>query len=176
VIGLALLDSGTPPERIAIVRAAVLRSWCRAGRWRSFWWATPTYAAARSLELLAASGGVPPSVVATETARLAEDDRVMAPPLEVAQRLAAAVALGAPAAVSAERWAGALLTAQCADGGWAPSPLLLVPGQADPSRSTAHADHERVFGTAQALTALAAWRGARSRRSPWPRTWAGRWD
>ena len=148
-VGLALADPRT-------VRRAVLAARQGDGLWRSFWWATPSYATARALELLAASGGVPPVTAAAAAAWL----RAAGPPptaFEAAQRVAAALAARAPAGSHAS----ALRRLQLPDGGWPPSPALLVPSQADGTPGESHADHARLHTTACAVAVL---RRAASRR------------
>lgn len=141
-VGLALADPQT-------VRRAVLAARQPDGLWRAFWWATPAYATARALELLAASGGVPRVTAAAAAAWL----RPAGPPVtafEAAQRLGAALAAGAPAGSHAS----ALRRLQLPDGGWPASPELLVPSQADGTPGATHADHARLHTTACAVAVL----------------------
>jgi hypothetical protein len=141
-VGLALAD----PRK---VRRAVLAARQGDGLWRAFWWATPAYATARALELLAASGGVPPVTAAAAAAWLG----AAGPPataFEAAQRLDAAFAVGAPAGSHAS----ALLRLQLRDGGWPASPALLVPSQVDGTPGEPHSDHARLHTTACAVAVL----------------------
>jgi hypothetical protein len=138
-VGLALANAQQ-------VRAALLGMRGANGVWCSFWWTTDAYATARSLELLAATGGIPAHVIVDTRAWL-----VAAPPaesaFEAAQLLQAATFVGA-------RRDGELVSFREADGGWPASPALLTPSQSDGTPGVPHADLNRLLTTASALTAL----------------------
>lgn len=147
-VGLAAAARGASRALLRLVRAAVLASRTPAGTWRSFWWATDAYALARSLELLAATGGVPATVAAA--ARAAVHERTGGSAFEAAQLLTSATLAGAATRALAAR----LLDLQERDGGWPPSAELLVPDQLDGRSGPAHEDGNRLHSTAAALEAL----------------------
>ncbi len=141
-VGLALAD----PRR---ARPAVLAARMPGGVWQSFWWTTPAYATARSLELLAATGGLPVEVASDAHAWL---NALCAPAtgFEAALRLEIADRLDEQPDAHRAR----LLALQRADGGWDPSPALLTPAQADGTPGLPHADVNRLLTTATAAAAL----------------------
>ncbi len=151
--GLALVAAGAPGDAIATVRAAVLAARDPGGGWRAFWWTTNLYATARALEFLAATGGIAPETAAGARVQLTRA-RARAPEsaLEAAQRLHVAVLAGA----DTRPHRADLLHRQDPDGGWPPSPALLVPDQRTGAPGVPHADPGRVMTTALALVALAA--------------------
>ena len=138
-VGLALADARH-------VRAAVLAMRGDNGVWHSFWWTTDAYATARSLELLAATGGIPADVTADTRAWLGA-----APPAETA--FEAAQLLQTATLVGAGR-DGELASFREPDGGWPASPALLTPSQSDGTPGEPHADPNRLLTTASALAAL----------------------
>ena len=150
--GLALVAAGEH-SLAARVRDAVLRTWRTKEEWVPFWWATPAYASAQNLEFLAATGGIPEDVAAGESARLL-CRRPAGSAIETTQVLAMALLLGLREAACEA--CQLLLRAQWPDGGWPPSPALLVPEQQhDLSVPPQHfADDRRIFGTAAAVVAL----------------------
>jgi hypothetical protein len=151
--GLALVAAGAPGDAIATVRAAVLAARTPGGGWCAFWWTTDLYASARALELLAASGGIPPEAATGARAQLAgARARAAESALDAAQRLHVAMLAGA----DARPHRADLLRRQDPDGGWPPSPALLVPDQRTGAPGPPHADPGRVMTTALALLALAA--------------------
>ncbi|HEX7181041.1 MAG TPA: prenyltransferase/squalene oxidase repeat-containing protein [Thermoanaerobaculia bacterium] len=156
LVGLALIAAGAPREVVRRVRSATLAARSPGAGWTAFWWACDAYATARSLELLAASGGVPAAVrreVAAGLALLPEPGS----PFETAQLLAIAVRLGAETRATAHRFTRCLLAQRSGDGGWPASPVLLVPDQRDASRASIHADGRRLLSTAIAVSALKSW-------------------
>jgi hypothetical protein len=137
-----------------------------SGLWPSFWWGSPLYGTAVSLEaaveleldfdraaLVAGLRASPPVTTAFELALLV--------------RCLTLLGLGTEAGGAAD----SLLRLQEADGGWPASPILRVtrrscfaPWQeSDPG--PLHADEARLFTTATALRGLAEWRH-RGERSP----------
>jgi hypothetical protein len=151
--GLALLAAGE--RRLAAqVRASVLNTWVAGYGWKPFWWRGGAYASAQNLDFLSAGGGIPKDLAADEQARL-----LCAPApesaFEAAQRLAAAVHLGA--SCEALRFGERLLGLQSGDGGWPPSPCLLVRNQREPDRFKMFSDDRRLLSTAMSVMALALW-------------------
>lgn len=152
VVGLALLRLGAPAATVVRVRSAVVRAYRAGAGWRAFWWSFDAYAVARSLEFLRVSGGVP--VLCRRGLELPEPPA--STPLERCARLAVRLALGRPARAELE----ALLAAQLPDGSFPPSTVLRVPSQSNRSTGSVHADCERLYGTAVALSALSRARAA----------------
>ena len=154
VVGLALAEGGGSGAVISRVRRAVLATWQAGCGWPCFWWTSAAYASARSLEFLAATGGVPGDLAAAEMDHLAGMGPV-ATVFDAANRLAAAAVLG----VEVAPWAGAtareLAATQLEDGSWPPSSTLRVPDQRAASTGEVHPDVNRVVGTAHAVMALA---------------------
>lgn len=151
VAGLALAETGAPRWIVRQMRRATLDDQQPGGSWRAFWWAHDAYATARNLELLAATGGVPPRVGARTRAWLqaapAPRDAVAA-----ASLLAVAVHAGAPH-LPARR---ALLALRRPDGSWPPSPALVDHDQRTGARREPVADAGGTVSTALALMSLAA--------------------
>jgi len=151
--GLALVAAHADHDAIATVRAAVLAAREPDGGWCAFWWTTHLYATARALELLAATGGIPPDAAAGARAQLGRAQaRVPESALDAAQRLQVALLTG----VDPRPHEADLLRRQDPDGGWPPSRALLVPDQRTGAPGPPHADSGRVMTTALALLALAA--------------------
>jgi hypothetical protein len=149
--GLALAEAGGPDWAVRLLRNACLRSRRANGAWTAFWWTTDAYATARSLELLARSGGIPAAVAAAARGWLAPRPRPR-DAFTAAADLSVAVLCGAPLA----RRIADLEARQLPDGGWPPSAALLVPDQGDGRPGEGHEDRRRVVSTAAALLALAA--------------------
>lgn len=149
VVGLALLACDGPGWAVERIRAACLADQRSDGGWDAYWWDGDAYAVARNLEFLAASGGVPAGVAAAGRVWL---DGVPAPvsAFDAAAQLEVARMVGAPVA---ER-AAALAALQRADGGWPPSPTLLVPDQGGGEAGPPHADVRGLVSTAAAVRAL----------------------
>jgi transposase len=152
LVGLALLAAGEH-DHAARIRAVVLGARLERG-WRAFWWQGDAYVCAQSLEFLVVSGGIPDAIAKSERERLAEA-RVPASAFDVAQRLAAAVHLGA--ARGAWQLGNSLLDSQSTDGGWPPSSVLLVPNQREPAHFDVQSDDRRLLTTAVSLVALTRW-------------------
>jgi hypothetical protein len=152
IAGLALLAA---QERRLVegIRAAVLDAWAQE-RWRPFWWYGRAYVCAQSLEFLSGSGGIPDDLTRDERGRLAQS-ATPGSTFEAAQQLTAAVHLLAMRDIW--RLGQSVLDSQCEDGGWPPSPVLLVPDQREPSRSSVHSDDRRLLTTAVSLAALTRW-------------------
>lgn len=150
VVGLALSELGGEAATLARVRDWLLGRRDANGLWTSFWWSIDAYAIAQTLELLAATGGIPADV---RTAARGYLDRRAADPsaLEAAQRLTIArLVEHRREAALAE-----LLGAQLPDGGWPPSRVLLVPDQHSSATGAAFEDGRRLMSTAMAVLALA---------------------
>lgn len=158
VVGLAWVECDSGSRIAGPVRRAVLRHWSAERGWPCFWWTTTTYTSARSLELLAATGGIPSVIATLESARLGSGGGCTSV-FELAQRLAGAAALGCERAPWGEAAARDLVSLQLADGSWPPSWTLRVPSQHRAGdNGIGHADTARVVGTAHAVLSLVAWR------------------
>jgi hypothetical protein len=150
VAGLALLAVGDR-RAASRVRNQLLERWSAEHGWESFWWRCRAYGTAQALEFLTESGGVPSAVARVERARSRAPNEPMTT-VGLSQELAVAVTLGC--AVTVSRTAISLLECAAPDGGFEPSPDLLVPDQTDATRKAAAADDLRHFGSALALVAL----------------------
>lgn len=159
VAGLALLATGEH-QLAGQLRASVLKSWVAGYGWSPFWWNTGAYVSAQSLEFLAASGGIPEELAVDERARLLQAG-APGSAFEAAQQLVAAVHLGLAREVL--HAGNHLLGLQADDGGWPPSPALLVPSQRNPSQSHVGVDDRRLLSTALAVVALTRWLQSRDR-------------
>lgn len=159
VVGLALLAVGAEPSLVGRLRHASLAARVNGGLWRSFWWTTDSYAIARNLELISATGGVPPEVfhAACDWLRNIDGPRSS---LEAAQHLNIAVSLRAACMAIGERLQERLLRWQLGDGSWSESPVLLAPTQwrdSERGGGPAYADTERLMSTATVVGALKCW-------------------
>ena len=153
VVGMALLAAGADPSVVRHVRSGVIGGMDSEGFWPSFWWATNAYATARSLEFLALTGGVPKEALAKTPVWLSSQQDTDQP-IVVAQHLAIATLVGS----DTDYWTDALLELQENAGSWPPSKVLLVPDKDGLAAvGDAHADEERVLGSAMAIMALKAW-------------------
>jgi hypothetical protein len=161
--GLALARTG-PAWAQRQVRAACLSTQREDGGWRAFWWSDDAYATWSALNLLAVTGGVPPSVATRARGFLAgAGDGAHA--LGAALRLGIAGLLGAPVGRRRCR----LIALQRPDGGWPGSSALLVPDQLTGAPGEPHAD-DGVLTTAVSLLALSGGeRTTRRRRQHWSR-------
>jgi hypothetical protein len=157
VVGLALIAIGGPPSIIRTVRQRVLASQKQNGAWHAFWWATDAYATARSLEFLAASGGIPQGAANAAYGWLTSAGRGNSS-FDAAQiaNVNTLLAVGSPSRGLAQL--NVLLDLQEQDGSWPASNVLLEPprevGDGDP---VLHADQARVMSTAVCLQALKAY-------------------
>ena len=153
VVGLALLAAAVDSTIVRRIREGVIEGMDPQGFWPSYWWTTDTYATARSLEFLASSGGVPEAILARTPVWLGSQT-VTDPPFVVAQGLTVATLIG----FDTEGWLDALLELQKSDGSWPPSSVLLVPDkEGGAAQGAAHADEERMLGTAMAVMAVKTW-------------------
>jgi hypothetical protein len=152
VVGLALVAAQAPGASIALIRRAVLDTWCPPQGWGCYWWRSSSYAMAHSLALLATTGGVPAPLVEASAERLGQLPPEEEHALEDTLRLLAAASLGAPA--PARRMACAVLSRQEPDGSWPASAALLLPDPNGRAPASCHADHQRSFTTASAVAAL----------------------
>jgi hypothetical protein len=149
LVGLALLSVGADRAWIARIRGAVEATRQGAGVWSSFWWDGASYATARSLEFLRASGGIPDD--AARAVRGWLGSAAEPTPFEMAQRAECALLVGAGVDGVVE-W---LLDAQLQDGGWPSSPALRVPSKERiDSPAPRHEDNQRLFGTSMVLSVL----------------------
>ena len=151
VVGLALLACGGPAWASKRIRAACLAAQRTDGGWDAYWWDHDGYAVARNLEFLAASGGVPTAVRAAARGWLAAAP-APASAFDAAAQLEVALSAGAPAADRART----LAMLQRDDGGWPPSPALLVPDQGGGGAGPRHPDVRGLVSTAAAVRALVA--------------------
>ncbi|MGW4895333.1 hypothetical protein ACWEQL_24140 [Kitasatospora sp. NPDC004240] len=164
--------------------AARAASWLLGGRgddglWRSYWWLTPLYPTASSLDLLTGglptgdrlTGGLPTGGPPAGPQRRPVTDRALEPTREAVRRyvpdgafetallLRCRLALGAPEAYET---LGALLDGQRPDGSWPASAhlRLTAPTVHEPwnvaDAGTVHLDHQGILTTATVLGALMA--------------------
>lgn len=147
VVGLALAECGVEGAIARRVRAAVLAACAPPRGWRAFWWRSPEYANARALELLAATGGVPPGVRQALEPPAPPDD-----PFSAAQVLARTAAEGLPSGVAI----ATLVTTARPEGGWNGSRALLVPDQGDGAPGEPREEPAGILTTALAVAALKA--------------------
>jgi hypothetical protein len=155
VVGLALTVAGAPAALIQAVRDECLRRLDGPAPPTSFWWTTPEYAIARTLEFLERSGGTPGATKARVQAWLSSAKRPNAA-FSAAQALTAGIWSQAEGIVAHRL--SELLESQQPDGSWAAAPVLRVPeqlagGQASPGE-LGHADRHRLFTTAGVVMAL----------------------
>lgn len=143
VAGMALFSSGEfgLAEKL---RQAVLK---RAS-WKPFWWRCYSYVCAQSLEFLSLSGGIPDEIKRRETEALTCLSPSPSSAFDLAQRLAATYFL------DGDLHRDGLLDAQEKDGGWRPSPELLVPCQKDGNSGKPNPDERRLMTTAMSIIAL----------------------
>ncbi len=150
-LGLALIAAGSSRKLVGRIRDGCLSS--RRGLWQSYWWEGDAYAVARNLEFLRASGGISEEIVASVRSWLEQSP----PPrtaFEASQRLHAAAVLGSEGSSLVEPLTRLLLDLQLDDGSWPPSPVLRLPSQDSRPSTQVFADECRVFGTAQAVSAM----------------------
>jgi hypothetical protein len=150
--------------RIAPSLAYIRSGQTAAGLWPSFWWGTPLYGTAVSLEAAVELE------LDFDRDRLATSLAALRPatPFELALLARCLMMLGLP---EAEGVTESLLRSQEADGGWPSSPMLRVTRRScfapwqEPDPGPLHADPERLFTTATALRSLAEWRQRNARSS-----------
>lgn len=160
MVGLALAEAGgVTAESILVMRRRVIRDQRPDGNWTSFWWASDVYATAWSLVFLAYTGGIPAVTAGrARQALLSFGALVDLTALELSLLLIAWTRLD-PTAISMLDIFERLLDSQRPDGGWLPSPLLLVPErfpEAQDSTMVAHADGSGLLTTGLACVALAS--------------------
>ena len=109
----------------------------------TYWWATGAY-----LKLELARLGF---AIADDAAADADTAGVFARALELERAVLSGVGRQAIAAT-----AQSLIARQCADGGWPSEPILRLPDPAGAHAGSTHADQNRLFTTATALSALNA--------------------
>jgi hypothetical protein len=156
VVGLALVEVHAPAAFQDRVRAAVLAHCDAQDLWRAYWWTSDAYAIARNLEFLRAHGGIT-GTIERRVGDWLDEKAIAQTSFDVAQRLAAAVCIGA---AQSERLGEALMGMQARDGGWLASRTLRVPAQRIAqagAASQAHADEQRLMSTALAMAALKSW-------------------
>jgi hypothetical protein len=153
----AMLTAMAPDDpRLAPSIEAVRGGQGGGGLWPSFWWSTPLYATAASLE------AVVELELDFDLSALVAGLDALAPqaPFELSLLLRCLERLGRrrEAAAVGER----LVPLQAGDGSWPSTPILRVTRRAcfapwaDPDPGPLHADQHRLFTTATALAALAA--------------------
>ena len=150
VVALALKEAGAGDAVVCRAREWILGGRTHDGLWTGFWWTFDAYVIAQTLELLAATGGVPHPVAEASRRYLkqrADPDTVMeaASLLIIAQRTQ----------VSGRVWRDLLLARQLTDGSWPPSRGLRVPDQhGSGTDGEVFADANRLMSTAMAVMAL----------------------
>lgn len=150
VLGLAMKEAGAGDSTLGRIRRWALDQRNSDGLWTSFWWSFDAYAAARMLELLAGTGGIPADVAEAARAYL-ETKTDSSTPMETANLLMMASRVG----VSPEAWLSPLLDSQRSGGGWPPSRVLKVPDQKTASgNDEVFEDCNGLMSTAMALMAL----------------------
>ncbi|MBJ7518107.1 MAG: hypothetical protein JHC84_00305 [Solirubrobacteraceae bacterium] len=168
---LRAADPASPVAAAAIAR--VRETQRRRGGWPAYWWTSDAYATARSLLTLHGAAALDDRARHAARQWLAGAPCAARTPFDLAHVVLAAVALDADPAAR-ETQADRLRALQAPDGGWPPSPTLLVPPQHAPGRGAANADARGLMSTATAVMALKAVRGTSSLARGW--TWATHWQ
>ena len=164
-------DPESPVAAAAIERVRTTQR--RRGSWPAYWWTTDAYATARSLMALRRAGALDDGGRHAARQWLASAPCAARSAFDLAHVVLAAIALGADPAAR-ETQADRLRALQSPDGGWPPSPTLLVPPQHAPGQGTANADVRGLMSTATAVMALKAAHGTSSLARGW--TWATHWQ
>jgi hypothetical protein len=157
VVGLALLECGG--DQASIER---IRNWCIAaqredGSWNSFWWATDTYATAKSVEFLAALH-LKSHAAFSKAAEWILSQGNDSSSFEAAHAVAALAHCGLADHKNTHRLIAYLCDQQQADGSWPASKVLLVPDQHRSDLcAPAFEDCHRLMTAAACLQALGIW-------------------
>ena len=150
-VGSLLIALEAPLPLLELVRARC-REWRAGGSWPSFWWTSSVYSTAQAVRFLSAGeGGVEsPAQIAAWAERQLQGRPSS---FELAELLRIGVELGETGLTAAGL--RRLLETQGESGGWAPSPILVVPAQRGAGRQVA-ADVRGLMSTAAAVGALKA--------------------
>lgn len=152
VLGLAMKESGAAEPALARVRRWLLERRNDDGLWTSFWWTFDGYTAARTLEFLAGTGGIPADTVEASRAYLAAR-----PDAPTSMETANLLMIAHRVCACTEARLSSLLDRQQPDGGWPPSRVLKVPDQrATRATETAFEDHNGLMSTAMSVMAITA--------------------
>jgi squalene cyclase len=149
VVGLALLAARAQWEAVERVRAACLRSRTSDGTWRAFWWIADTYALARNLEFLTASGDIP-----QETVAAARSSLTAAGAPQTAFEAAQLVEIAHYVSTPSEDFTADLFSRQLSDGSWPASATLRQRAQKGEPEQPPFADERRLVSTASSLLAV----------------------